>query len=152
MNDTVVARPCWTVLTKKAEDKIALIQNELVQARTRLESLRTSEQRVQKMYDEYRDGLNRADGQSLGMREAMNQRQFMSQLLTLRERVERDIATSQLHLQTLAHRMLQAEAERLKMKTLTENDRLAVQKHVNKREQHSMDELGMLQFNQARAA
>ncbi len=52
MNDTVVARPCWTVLTKKAEDKIALIQNELVQARTRLESLRTSEQRVQKMYDE----------------------------------------------------------------------------------------------------
>ena len=74
MNDTVVARPCWTVLTKKAEDKIALIQNELVQARTRLESLRTSEQRVQKMYDEYREGLTRADAQSLGMREAMNQR------------------------------------------------------------------------------
>ena len=91
MNDTVVARPCWTVLTKKAEDKIALIQNELVQARTRLESLRTSEQRVQKMYDEYRDGLNRADGQSLGMREAMNQRQFMSQLLTLMQRVKTDI-------------------------------------------------------------
>ncbi len=26
MNDNVVARPCWTVLTKKAEDRIALIQ------------------------------------------------------------------------------------------------------------------------------
>jgi flagellar export protein FliJ len=89
---------------------------------------------------------------SRGMSDAMNHRQFMSQLLTLRERVERDIGTSQLHLQTLAHRMLQAEAERLKMKTLTENDRLAVQKYVSKREQHSMDELGMLHFNQARAA
>jgi len=36
MNDTVVARPCWTVLTKKAEDRIALIQNEMLQARQRL--------------------------------------------------------------------------------------------------------------------
>ena len=48
--------------------------------------------------------------------------------------------------------MMQAETERLKMKTLTENDRLAVQKYTNKREQKNMDELGMLQFNQARAA
>ncbi|NDD03006.1 MAG: hypothetical protein EB085_12965, partial [Betaproteobacteria bacterium] len=83
MNDTVVPRPCWTVLTKKAEDKIALIQNELMQARTRLESLRASEQRVQNMYNEYRDDLNQSDTQSQGMRETMNQRQFMSQLLTL---------------------------------------------------------------------
>ena len=52
MNDTVVARPCWTVLTKKAEDRIALIQNQMVQARQRLESLNTSQQRIQKMYDE----------------------------------------------------------------------------------------------------
>ena len=39
MNDTVVARPCWTVLAKKAEDKVSLIQNEMVQASQRLESL-----------------------------------------------------------------------------------------------------------------
>ena len=38
------------------------------------------------------------------------------------------------------------------MNTLAENDRLNVQKYVQKREQHRMDELGMLQFNQARAA
>ena len=88
MNDAVVARPCWTVLTKKAEDKIALIQNELVQAKSRLDSLRTSEQRVQKMYDEYRESLNRGNAKSLGMRETMNQRQFMSQLLTLMHRVK----------------------------------------------------------------
>ena len=93
-----------------------------------------------------------ATDSSKGMSDTMNQRQFMSQLLTLRERVERDINTSKLHLQTLAHQMMQAETERLKMKTLTENDRLAVQKYTNKREQKNMDELGMLQFNQARAA
>jgi flagellar export protein FliJ len=144
-------RPCWSALEGKAEQIITQLRAETVQAQQLRESLLASQERLENLYEEYRAKTAAADT-SKGMSDAMNQRQFMSQLLTLRERVERDIATSQLHLQTLAHRMLQAEAERLKMKTLTENDRLAVQKHVNKREQHSMDELGMLQFNQARAA
>ena len=144
-------RACWSALEGKAEQKITKLRAETVQAEQLRDSLLASQQRLEQLYEEYRAKTAAADT-SKGMSDAMNQRQFMSQLLTLRERVERDIGTSQLHLQTLAHRMLQAEAERLKMKTLTENDRLAVQKHVQKREQHSMDELGMLQFNQARAA
>jgi len=147
MNDTVVARPCWTVLTKKAEDKIALIQNELVQARTRLESLRTSEQRVQKMYDEYRDGLNRADGQSLGMREAMNQRQFMSQLLTLMQRVKTDILYTENTIIGIKERLMLAERERIKMQTLADQNAQAVQREENKKDQRRMDALGVMQFN-----
>ena len=147
MNDTVVARPCWTVLTKKAEDKIALIQNELVQARTRLESLRTSEQRVQKMYDEYRDGLNRADGQSLGMREAMNQRQFMSQLLTLMQRVKTDILYTENTIIGIKERLMVAERERIKMQTLADQNAQAVQREENKKDQRRMDDLGVMQFN-----
>jgi flagellar export protein FliJ len=147
MNDTVVARPCWTVLTKKAEDKIALIQNELVQARTRLESLRTSEQRVQKMYDEYRDGLNRADGQSLGMREAMNQRQFMSQLLTLMQRVKTDIIYTENTIIGIKERLMLAERERIKMQTLADQNAQAVQREENKKDQRRMDALGVMQFN-----
>jgi len=147
MNDTVVARPCWTVLTKKAEDKIALIQNELAQARTRLESLRTSEQRVQKMYDEYRDGLNRADGQSLGMREAMNQRQFMSQLLTLMQRVKTDILYTENTIIGIKERLMLAERERIKMQTLADQNAQAVQREENKKDQRRMDALGVMQFN-----
>jgi flagellar export protein FliJ len=145
-------RNCWTVLAQRAQDEASQIQTELGKTLARLESLNASKARLEKLYEDYRQQENTTNHSLQGMREVMNQRQFMSQLLTLRQRVERDIGTSQLHLQTLAHRMLQAEAERLKMKTLTENDRLAVQKHVLKREQLSMDELGMLQFNQVRAA
>ena len=147
MNDTVVARPCWTVLTKKAEDKIALIQNELVQARTRLESLRTSEQRVQKMYDEYREGLTRADAQSLGMREAMNQRQFMAQLLTLMQRVKTDIQYTENALIGIKERLIEAERERIKMQTLADQNAAAVQKAENIKDQRRMDALGVMQFN-----
>jgi flagellar export protein FliJ len=147
MNNNVVARPCWTVLTKKAEDKIALIQNELVQARTRLESLRTSEQRVQKMYDEYREGLNRADSQSLGMREAMNQRQFMSQLLTLMQRVKTDIQYTDNAIIGIKERLMLAERERIKMQTLADQNAQAVQREENKKDQRRMDALGVMQFN-----
>ena len=147
MNDNVVARPCWTVLTKKAEDKIALIQNELVQARTRLDSLRNSEQRVQHMYDEYRSSLNRSDAQSLGMREAMNQRQFMSQLLTLMQRVKTDIQYTDNAIIGIKERLVLAERERIKMQTLADQNALAVQREENKKDQLRMDALGVMQFN-----
>ena len=147
MNDSVVARPCWTVLTQKAEDKIARIQNELIQARSRLESLRTSEQRVQKMYDEYREGLTRADAQSLGMRETMNQRQFMSQLLTLMQRVKTDIVYTENAIIGIKERMVLAERERIKMQTLADQNALAVQREENKKDQRNMDALGVMQFN-----
>jgi len=142
-------RACWSALEGRAEQKITKLRADTAQAQNLLDSLISSQQRLEHLYEEYRARSSAADT-SKGMSDAMNQRQFMSQLLTLRERVERDINTSKLHLQTLAHQMVQAESERLKMKTLTENDRLAVQKHTNQREQKSMDELGMMQFNQAR--
>jgi len=147
MNDAVVARPCWTVLTKKAEDKIALIQNELVQAKSRLDSLRTSEQRVQKMYDEYRESLNRGNAKSLGMRETMNQRQFMSQLLTLMHRVKTDILYTENAIIGIRERLVLAERERIKMKTLADQNANALQCQENKKDQRRMDALGVMQFN-----
>jgi flagellar export protein FliJ len=147
MNDTVVPRPCWAVLTKKAEDKIALIQNELMQARTRLESLRASEQRVQNMYNEYRDDLNQSDTQSQGMRETMNQRQFMSQLLTLMQRVKTDIVYTENAIIGIKERMVLAELERIKMQTLADQNALAVKREENKKDQRNMDALGVMQFN-----
>jgi flagellar biosynthesis chaperone FliJ len=43
--------------------------------------------------------------------------------------------------------MVEAEGERLKMQTLDEQETLAFQVHNRKREQRSMDELGVSQFN-----
>jgi flagellar export protein FliJ len=147
MNDTVVARPCWTILAQKAEDKIALIQNELMLARQRLQSLQTSEQRIQKMYDEYRDGLTQSDTQSMGMREAMNQRQFMSQLLSLMQRVKTDILYTENAIIGIKEQLIVQERERIKMQTLADQNAIAVQREENKKDQRRMDALGVMQFN-----
>ena len=147
MNDTVVARPCWTILAQKAEDKIALIQNELMLARQRLQSLQNSEQRIQKMYDEYRDGLTQSDAQSMGMREAMNQRQFMSQLLSLMQRVKTDILYTENAIIGIKEQLIVQERERIKMQTLADQNAMAVQREENKKDQRRMDALGVMQFN-----
>ena len=147
MNDTVVARPCWTVLAKKAEDKVSLIQNEMVQARQRLESLKNSQQRIQKMYDEYRDGLTKTDAESVGMREAMNQRQFMSQLLNLMQRVKTDIQYTENAIIGIKEQLIAQEHERIKMQTLADQNAMAVQREKNKKDQRRMDALGVMQFN-----
>jgi len=147
MNSSVVARPCWSVLANKAEEKISSLQVEMAQARQRLESLDISRQRVQAMYDDYRLKLNDPQGASQGMREAMNQRQFMAQLLTLMQRVSTDIQHTQNLLDSYKERLLEVERERIKMQTLADHNALAVQKSLNRKEQKQMDSLGVMQFN-----
>ena len=147
MNSSVVARPCWSVLASKAEEKISSLQVEKAQARQRLESLDSSRQRVQAMYDDYRLKLNDPQGASQGMREAMNQRQFMAQLLTLMQRVSTDIQHTQNLLDSYKERLLEVERERIKMQTLADHNALAVQKSLNRKEQKQMDSLGVMQFN-----
>jgi flagellar export protein FliJ len=134
-------------LADKAEDQVAAIQNELGLARKRLESLQSSQQRVQAMYDEYREKINSQNQESLGMSEAMNQRQFMSQLLVLMQRVKTDILHTENLLLAMKERLIEAERERIKMQTLADQNAMAVRKDLNKREQKKMDEMGVMQFN-----
>ena len=141
-------RACWSALENKAERKIALLRDETTRAQALRQSLLSSQVKLEEMYKEYHE-KNAALSDTKGMTETMNQRQFMSQLLNLRERVQGDLQRSDSHLANLGAHMVLAETERLKMQTLTENDRLAVEKFVEKREQSRMDEMGVMQFNRA---
>ena len=147
MNSPVIDRACWSVLVKKTEDKIAALQLEISQARKRIESLESSQSRIQSMYDDYRNRLNDSQTESQGMREAMNQRQFMAQLLTLLQRVNLDIQHTQNLLASQRERMLELERERIKMQTLANQNAIAVQKDKNRKEQKQMDSLAVMQFN-----
>jgi flagellar export protein FliJ len=147
MNSPFIDRACWSVLVKKTEDKIAVLQLEISQARKRIESLEGSQSRIQSMYDDYRNRLNDSQTESQGMREAMNQRQFMAQLLTLLQRVNLDIQHTQNLLASQRERMLELERERIKMQTLANQNAIAVQKDKNRKEQKQMDSLAVMQFN-----
>jgi len=152
MNAEVLARPCWSLLAKKAQDDADLIQQHLTQTRQRLVKLQASRERLQQMYDEYCQQLNRPGSSSQGMREAMGQRQFMAQLLTLLERVNTDITHTHNQLEGYREQLLSAEKERMKMQSLAEQNERDLNQQTRKKEQRRMDELGVMQFNQRSAS
>ena len=139
-------RACWSVLAQKAQDQVSLVQADMAQGRARLLSLQASRERLQKLYEDYQKPPTLGDT-SPGMQEAMNQRQFSAQLLTLMQRVQQDLAQTEVALAQARVRLNEAERERLKMQSLVDQDLLAFNAHTRRREQRQMDEMGVLQFN-----
>jgi flagellar export protein FliJ len=140
-------RNCWTVLAKRAQDETAAIQVELGQIMARVDSLNASKSRLQKLYEDYRQQGNSANLALQGMREVMNQRQFMTQLLTLMQRVQIDVAHAEKKLAETRKRLMDSEKERLKMQSLADQNAQAILTLAEKRDQRQMDALGVMQFN-----
>ena len=141
------ARQCWSIMAGKAERRLAQIQADTGRANQLLETLEASQQRLEFLYEEYRlQGANAAQ-LSHGMQDAMNQRQFMAQLATLSQRVAQDIEKAKAALASLRQQQARTEIERLKMQTLDEQEVHAFEVRTRRREQRTMDELGVSQFN-----
>jgi len=102
---------------------------------------------LEKLYEDYRQQENSPQHALQGMREVMNQRQFMTQLLTLMQRVATDVQHAEQTLAATRVRLLAAERERLKMQTLADQNAQAVLTLAEKRDQRQMDALGVMQFN-----
>lgn len=141
-------RSCWQVLESKVEGSLEELHNKTGQAKNVRRTLEASKERVNVLYEEYRTSTLLVKDYC-GLRDATNNRQFMSQLLALRNRLDQDIVNSTQHLQMLHNRMLLLETERLKMKTLRENDHHTVQAFKQRRDQRQMDEVGVMLFNQS---
>ena len=86
------------------------------------------------------------------MRQAMTQRQFMSQLLTLMERVKVDIQHAQNQLEAFEERRALVERERLKMQSLADKNAEDLRRQASVKDQRRMDELAVLQFNRREAS
>ena len=141
-----IERNCWTVLAQRAQDEASQIQAELGKTLTRLESLNASKSRLEKLYEDYRQQENSTNHSLQGMREVMNQRQFMTQLLILMQRVANDVAHAEKTLTETRARLMAAERERLKMQTLADQNAQAILNLAEKRDQRNMDALGVMQF------
>ncbi len=142
-----IERNCWTVLAQRAQDEASQIQAELGKTLARLESLNASKARLEKLYEDYRQQENSTNHSLQGMREVMNQRQFMTQLLSLMQRVANDVAHAEKTLTETRARLMAAERERLKMQTLADQNAQAILNLAEKRDQRNMDALGVMQFN-----
>jgi flagellar export protein FliJ len=140
-------RACWPVLSGKAKDKVMELQTAIGQLSQRLDDFRRNQQRLQKLYDEYRQQEIAGAQNTLGMQAAMNQRQFMNQLLGLQEKLHTEIQNTESLLAQQRKQLVLAELEYQKMEALAEQDQKQVQKALDKIEQRQMDDLAVARFN-----
>lgn len=139
-------RNCWVVLERKAHDQVRDLQQQLTTLKTKCEQLQGTLDRLMGMYAEYQARENEG-GAHIGLQGSMNQRQFMAQLLSLRERIERDLAHQQGLMAQIRTRLLKAEAERMKMQSLVDQEERTERKLQALSEQKRMDELAVTRFN-----
>jgi len=140
-------RTCWPVLSGKAKDKVVELQTTIGQLSQRLEDFRRNQQRVQKLYGEYRQQEIAGDAHHQGMQATLNQRQFMNQLLGLMEKLTQEIQSTEALLAQQRKQLVLAELEYQKMEALAEQDQRQVKRAQDKIEQRQMDDLAVARFN-----
>jgi flagellar export protein FliJ len=140
-------RTCWPVLSGKAKDKVIELQTSIGQLTQRLDDFRRNLDRLQKLYSEYRQQEMAGDQSSQGMQAALNQRQFMNQLLSLQEKLTLEIQSTESTLAQQRKQLVLAELEYQKMEALSEQDQRQVKKALDKIEQRKMDDLAVARFN-----
>ncbi|MFN0005690.1 MAG: flagellar export protein FliJ [Burkholderiaceae bacterium] len=140
-------RECWSVLANKAEDIVALNQQAVKAAREHLEKLQASKERLVSMSNEYAQKIREKEQTTQSLIESNNARQFVLQLLHLRDRLDKDVDQARAQLDEALQALRHADQERLKMQTLVEQDLLAVKTYHRQLEQKQMDALGLTLFN-----
>jgi flagellar export protein FliJ len=135
------------VLAKKAEDIVALNQQAVKAAREHLEKLQASKERLVSMSNEYAQKIREKEQTTQSLIESNNARQFVLQLLHLRDRLDKDVDQARAQLDEALQALRHADQERLKMQTLVEQDLLAVKTYHRQLEQKQMDALGLTLFN-----
>ncbi len=139
-------RNCWVILERKAHDQVRELQQQLVNLQAKTGQLQATLDRLMGMYAEYQ-AKESGVGKQVGLQSSMNQRQFMSQLLSLRERVERDMAHQQGLMAQVRAQLIKAEAERMKMQSLVDHQDRTERKLQGLAEQKRMDDLAVSRFN-----
>jgi flagellar export protein FliJ len=139
-------RNCWVVLERKAHDQVRDLHQQLQTLQTKTEQLQGTLDRLMGMYAEYQAKENHG-GTHVGLQSSMNQRQFMAQLLSLRERIERDLTHQHGLMAQVRAQLIKAEAERMKMQSLVDQEDRAERNLRSLTEQKRMDELAVSRFN-----
>lgn len=138
-------RSCWGVLQDKAQEEVSRLQAELAALRERLQTLKATRQRLLKLHEDY-SRPPQAGQVSAGMMEVLNRRQFADQLLTLMDRVDQDMAQIEQAAAKARARLVAAERERLKMRSLQDVDERQVREARAQRERRQLDEIGTLRY------
>lgn len=140
-------RICWGVLARKAQDSVDVCQTNLARANEKHQRLVASRERLASLYEEYCQQELMPEAKTWDAQVQLNHRQFMSQLLRVMERLDKDLAIAKQTMQQAAHALVQAQLQLRKMNTLEEQQEKKISLARESREQRRLDELAVMRFN-----
>lgn len=140
-------RVCWNILARKAQSGVDACQADLARATDKQQHLQASRQRLVQLYDEYRLQEQTPEAKNWDAQVQLNHRQFMSQLLRVQERLNKELRLAGLTVQQAAQALVRAQVELRKMSTLEAQQEQKIMAARETREQHRLDEIAMMRFN-----
>jgi flagellar export protein FliJ len=138
---------CWNILARKAQSKLNERQRALALASQKYEQLSNSLERLQQLYQEYREQELSKAAASWDSHARLNHRQFMAQLSKVQDRLSREIELAGLARSQATQAVLDAQLELRKMNTLDEQQSIKLRAAHVAKEQRRLDELAMTRFN-----
>lgn len=138
---------CWDLLARKAQGTFSKRQAEWAQAKQQVQQLQSSLQRMNQLYEEYRQQEQSPQANHWDAQARLNHRQFMAQLLKVQERLERELQLANHAATQRTIALTPAQAQLNKMNTLQDQQNQRQQAAMADQEQRRMDDLAMMRFN-----
>jgi flagellar export protein FliJ len=136
-------RDRWSLLTYKAQQKVNSLQESLAAAQQQLEQLKSSELKLTDLLIEYQEQHTKNTSQSHLVIDAMNQRQFMTQLTQLIDHARQRVGAAHGQVAQLRKALVTAQLELSKCEKLEAHARAQERVQEQRREQRIMDDLAI---------
>lgn len=140
-------RDRWSLLTYKAQQHVLALQEQMALAQRQLEHCQAGEQRMRALLIEYEEQHARHSAQSHHVADALNQRQFLSQLTQLLAHAQHKVQTAQAQKKQLEQTLLAAQMELTKSEKLEAHIRANEFIAEQRREQRAIDDLAILRYH-----
>jgi flagellar export protein FliJ len=140
-------RDRWSLLTYKAQQKVNALQESLGAAQQQLEQLKASEQKLAGLLLEYQEQHTKNTAQSHLVVDALNQRQFMTQLQQLVDHARQKVGTAQGQVAKIKKNLVTAQLELSKSEKLEAHARVQERVQEQRREQRAMDDLAIVRHH-----
>lgn len=137
----------WTVLADKAQADVRDAQEQINEARRRVEKLEGSIAHLDGLRDDYIVRYNEAQKVAHSIAETITYRKFLEHLRGLRRKVESQLQDASLQLADAKAAHMKALREQAKMDAMVERDARNQALAAAKLEQRALDEAGLRLFN-----
>jgi flagellar export protein FliJ len=137
----------WTVLADKAQVAAREAQQQLNDARRRVEKLEGSLNHLDSLRDDYIARYNETQKVVHAIADTITYRKFLEHLRNLRRKVESQLQDANLQVAEAKATHTKALREQMKMEAMVERDERNRAEAVAKAEQRELDETGLRLFN-----